>query len=56
MIAKKPSTVETALKVPQGAVSPLTFDQLFNAVNAVDPIPTAIEELLRGLFSPSGRK
>jgi hypothetical protein len=55
-MTKKPSTVETALKVLQGAASPLTFDQLFNAVNAVEPIRTAIEELLRGLFLPSGRK
>lgn len=37
-MAKKPSAVDTALKVLRDSVSPLTFDELLSAVNSVEPI------------------
>lgn len=35
---KRPSTVETALRVLRESASPLTFDELLSAVNSVEPI------------------
>jgi hypothetical protein len=52
IMAKKSSTVETALKVLQDAASPLTFDELFSAVNSVEPIRTRDpRQTLRGAIA-----
>ncbi len=39
-MAKRPSAVNAALSVLRDVASPLTFDELFSAINAVEPIRT----------------